>query len=214
MANKLKEILIERGKTLSIDVQWADKDTVIYKPITAIAKTAPVRITATGHGAPAGWECAVTNVVGMPEINGEANALRATDYHPATVITSDTIDFNDVNASGFSTYVSGGILQYYKPQAFAGHTFRMKIKDKIGGTVLASSEAGDAPLNILTLTATEAASKVNISITAAASAAILFSKGVTDLEAVGPTGVVTKLKICTGDEEAPDPVRVVGEVTT
>lgn len=213
---KPKEILIQRGSTFEYEVFWAHQKKLVYKPITAISLAfGPPRLTVPGHGTPDGYPAAVTRVGGMRQINAENTPPRGSDYREVTVIDADTVEFNGVDATGFSAYTSGGFLQYKKPVDFAGYTARMDIKDKVGGTILASSDADTAPLNIITLTLDEANSKIKITIGEPDTKGITWNKGVTDLEMVSPLGIVTKLKLTSsGDDEEPDPVRVVGEVTT
>ena len=91
-----------------------------------------------------GWRCAVTGVKGMTEINATANDLRDSDYKSSTVIDIDTIELNEVNASGFKPYVSGGFVQYNTPADLTWQRFRVRLKTKKGGTVVASSEVSDA----------------------------------------------------------------------
>ena len=213
---KQSEILIQRGSTFEYEVLWANASDLTYKPITAISLAfGPPRLTVTGHGIPPGWPVAITRVAGMRQINAENSPPSGNDYHTVKVIDANTIELNDVDATGFSAYTSGGFVQFKTPIDFSGYTFRQDIKDKIGGTVLASSEVDAAPLNIITITPTPAESKLLISISATDTAAIAWSKGVTDLEAVSPLGKVVKLKLTSsGSDDEPDPVRVAGEVTT
>lgn len=210
----LKEILIQKGKTFNLIARWSTTP-IIRKPITAISLiTGAPRLTVTGHGMPDGNDCAITQVLGMRQINAENSPPSESDYHEGTVIDQDTIELNGVDASGFLPYTGGGFLQFYTPVSLVGQTPRMTIKDKIGGTILASTDPADAPKNIITITPDVANKKMLISIPAAATAALTWKKGVTDLEMVSGTGEVVKLKMCKGLEEEPDPVRVTGEVTT
>lgn len=210
----LKEILIQKGKTFNLIARWSTTP-IIRKPITAISLiTGAPRLTVTGHGMPDGNDCAITQVLGMRQINAENSPPSESDYHEGTVIDQDTIELNGVDASGFLPYTGGGFLQFYTPVNLVGQTPRMTIKDKIGGTILASTDPADAPKNIITITPDVINKKMLISIPAAATAALTWKKGVTDLEMVSGTGEVIKLKMCKGLEEEPDPVRVTGEVTT
>lgn len=79
-------LTIQQGRTYACLVRWGQKDSLIYKPITAIAQTAPARLTVPGHGLTDGWSVAVTNVKGMTEINATANKVTGRDYRPATVL--------------------------------------------------------------------------------------------------------------------------------
>ena len=210
----LKEILIQKGKTFNLIARWSTTP-IIRKPISAISLlTGAPRLTVIGHGMPDGNDCAITQVAGMKQINAWNSPPSEGDYHEGTVIDADTIELNGVDASGFSTYTGGGFLQFYTPVSLVGQTPRMTIKDKIGGTILASTDPADTPKNIITITPDVANKKMLISIPAAATAALTWKKGVTDLEMVSGTGEVIKLKMCKGLEEEPDPVRVTGEVTT
>lgn len=213
MANP-KEILITRGDTFTMEFRWAT-DRLTYKAITAISlASGPPRLTIASHGIPDRWPVAVTRVVGMKQINAEDTPPSSADYHEIRVVDANTIEFNDMDATGFSAYTSGGFVQYYTPQDLTGYTARMDVKDKIGGAVLFSSQAANSPLDIITLDVDEANFKTTATITAEDTAAIAAHSGVTNLELVSSTGVVTKLKGCLGKKEDPDPVRVVGEVTT
>jgi hypothetical protein len=188
------DILIDQGRTFSQLVRW-ETTPVIYRAIEGISQTAPVRLTVPGHGCPDGWRAAVTGVKGMPEIKAEANRLSERDYHAVTVIDADTLEFNEVDASGFRPYVSGGYLQYNTPVNLAGFTGRMQIKDRIGGKVLASSEAVDAPLDILRVTVEAGERTIRLTIPASETEAIEWRHGVYDLEMVSPDAeaVVTRL---------------------
>lgn len=187
-----KDLSIQQGKTFTLALRW-ETEPVIYKAITAIQQAAPVRMTVPGHGIPNGWRVAVTNVKGMTEINAEANKVKDRDYNPVTVIDSNTLEINAINAAGFKTYVSGGYVQCNTPIDLTGYTSRMKIKDKVGGTVLASTEAGDSPLNILTISINTSTKVITLSISATATAAITWKSGVYDLEMVSAGGVVTAI---------------------
>lgn len=212
----LNEILIQRGETFSLDVYWADADHLTYKAITDISiADGPPRLTVPGHGMPNRWPAAVVRVNGMRQINAENQPPSSADFREGLVIDSDTIEFNGLDATGFSPYVSGGFLVFQTPQDLTDHTPRMDVKDKRGGTVLISSEEDAAPLDVIELTTFPAEARTNITISAENAAAIPWNKGVTELEMLAPDGVtVTKLKICTGLHEEPDPVRVAGEITT
>lgn len=213
---KPKEILIQRGTTFVFDTFWAHRDQLTYKAITAIslASGAP-RLTVPGHGLPTGYPVAATRVGGMKQINAENSPPSGKDYVEIVRIDDNNIEFNGVDATGFSAYTSGGFIQFKTPVDFAGYTARSDIKDKVGGTVLASSEVDAEPLNIIDIDLVPTEFRIRTTISATDTAAIAWSKGVTDLEMVSPLGVVTKLKrTSSGEDEEPDPVRVVGEVTT
>ena len=183
-------LTIQQGRTYTTLVRWGQKDSLIYKPITAIAQTAPARLTVPGHGLTDGWSVAVTNVKGMTEINATANKVTGRDYRPATVLDADTIEINAINAAGFRAYASGGYVQYQAPIDVTGYKARMTIKNRVGGTVLytLTTENGGIVIDA-------AANLVTLNISAVDTAAMTFTTGVYDLEMVsGATpAVVTAL---------------------
>ena len=182
-----KDLVIQQGRTFTLVLRW-ETEPIVYKAITAITQAAPARLTATSHGCPDGWRAAVTGVKGMTEINAEANNVKERDFHPVTVIDANTIEFNEVDASGFKAYTSGGFLQYNTPVDLTGYTGRMKIKDKIGGTVLHSltTENGGIALDNVNKT-------ITLTIAATETDDFAWTRGVYDLEMVSPLGVVTCL---------------------
>ena len=193
-----KDLEIKQGKTFSLVLRW-ETEPIVYKPITAIslASGAP-RLTVTGHGTPNGWRGAVTRVKGMTQINAKNSPPRASDFVTATVIDANTIELNSVapcddSGTEWPAYVSGGFWQFNTPVDLVGYTARMKIKDKIGGTLLASTEAGDAPLNILSIAIDNAGKTITLSIAATATDDITWKAGVYDLEMVSGSGVVTTI---------------------
>lgn len=208
------EILIQRGKTFNLIVRYEDEDFVVRKPITEIslASGAP-RITVAAHGAPDGWRGKVYAASGMKQINDIG-------FQQMRVIDANTIEFNSVtpvddNGKMWADYTGGGFLMFYAPIDLTGCAARMDIKDKIGGTLYASSSASFAPKNIISISIDTAAKTISASISQANTAALTFKKGVTEMELTFPSGDVSKLKLTDfGNEDDPDPVRVTGEVPT
>jgi hypothetical protein len=180
MATK-KDLVITKGKTFSQVIRWEEQP-FVYKAITAITQAAPVRITSATHGVPDGWRIMIESVKGMTQINS------TTEWRKATVIDPNTIEINDINSLDFKAYASGGVVKYYTPVSMAGFTGRMTIKDKVGGTAIASS-VGVSPT--LTVTVDDNAKTIQITMTATNAAALTAKKGVYDLEMVSGTGVVT-----------------------
>lgn len=215
-----KEILITRGDTFSMVVLWEDRDVIVRKPITAIslASGAP-RLSVAAHGLVAGWRAYCTMVGGMREINAENIPPRDRDFHEVTVINADTIELNGVDpvddsGRAWSAYTSGGFLNFYAVKDLSAATARMQIKTKIGGELIASSEAADSPLDIISIDVSPSLKRTTIVIAATDTAAIVAKHGVTNLEMVEAGDIVTKLKLTSSPKDEPDPVRIVGEVTT
>ncbi len=207
-----KEILIQKGKTFTLVVRW-ETEPVVRKAITAVSlATGAPRLTVTSHGAPDGWRGTPYAVEGMKQLNDIG-------YQSMTVIDANTVEFNSVtpvddNGRAWSAYTSGGFLMFYTPQSLSGYTARMDIKDKIGGTIWASSDVADTPLDIIDIAVDNATKTITLTISATDTAALIAKKGVADLELVSSGGVVTKLKLTQGEQDEPDAVRVAGEVTT
>lgn len=214
-----KEILIQKGKTFSLVVRW-ETEPIVRKAITAISfATGAPRLTVTNHGIPDGWRGAIYGVKGPKQINAQNSPPRSSDYYPLTVVDANTIELNTVTpvddaGNDWAAYVSGGFIQFYTPQSLAGYTARMDIKDKVGGTVWASSEVADTPYDIIDIALDDVTKTITLTIDAVDTAALTVKRGVTDLELVSSTGVVSKLKLTDTPYTDPDPVTVFEEVTT
>ena len=179
-------LTVQQGKTFIRVFRW-ETAPVVYKAISAITKSAPVSITASAHGLVSGWRAAVVSVGGMTEINALNAGKKNSDYHKVTVVDVNTITINDINSSEFTSYTSGGYLQYNTPVDLTGYSARMKIRDRVGGTELASFTS---PTDILINTTTKT---IQLQIEAAVTAAYTWSTGVYDLEMVDGSGRVFRL---------------------
>jgi hypothetical protein len=174
---------VYQGSTFTEVLRW-ESSTKVYKPITAITKTAPVVITATAHNCPAGWRARVTNVAGMKEINSLSD-----NYYLVTDTTTNTVTINSVNAVGFNEYTSGGILEYNEPVNLAGYTARMQLRAKLADTIvikeLTTQNSG------IVINNTE--KTITIVISASDTAAFTFSTAVYSLELISSGGEVSQM---------------------
>lgn len=193
-----QDLTIQQGKTFSLVVRW-ETEPVIRKPITAIslASGAP-RLSVVAHGIPSGWRSYVTRVEGMKQINAANNPPRETDFHPATVVDGGTVELNDIdpvddNGRVWSAYTGGGFLCWNTPVDLTGYTARMTIKDKIGGTVLASTDPALAPLDVLDIAIDTTNKTIMLTIEATDTDDFAWKTGVYDLEMVSATGKVTAI---------------------
>jgi len=147
----------------------------------------------------------------MKQINTE-NAERP-KYRDITVIDANTLEFNgwnpvDDNGRDWSAYTSGGFFKYKTPVSLLNETPRVKIKDRVGGTVLLSTEAGDSPLNLIVADADDALKTITVEIAATVTEDLTWDKGVWEVESENSvTGVVRSII-------APSPVIVGDEVVT
>jgi len=117
-------LTIVQGSTYRQVLRW-ESSTKVYVPITNIAKSAPIVITAPSHNIPVGWRVKVTNVSGMKEINSNDT------YHIVTNATADTITINQINSLGYTAYTSGGVVEFNQPVNLANLTGRMQIRSKL-----------------------------------------------------------------------------------
>lgn len=180
-------ITIQQGSDYIQEVRW-ETVPIVYKAISSISNAAPALIQAIGHGIPDGWRVAITSVKGMEEINASGTPPKERDYHFATKVDVDNISINDINAASFGAYLSGGYVQYNTPVELTGFTARMSIKDRIGGTLLATLTDANGKI-VLDPTG----HTIKIKLGAVETAGYTWVSGVYDLELVSAAGVVTSL---------------------
>jgi hypothetical protein len=173
---KTDDWTIYQGRTFKRIVRWETTPTV-FKPITNITRAAPTVVECIGHGLKSGWYMAITDVVGMTEINAPANSPRAGDYKQVTVIDVDNFSVNDLSSAQFSAYTSGGYVRYNTPKSLDGAVARLHIRNRVKGTLLLelTSTAGDIVLS-------DSDHMVVITITDDVTKLMTYTKGVYDLE--------------------------------
>ena len=179
-------LVIIKGKTASWTLRWEDLP-FIYKPITGITRAGGAVVTAVGHGVPDGWRVAVVSAGGMREINAKNWPLQDDDFHPATVLSSSTIELNDVNSTDYRAWTSGGYLVYYTPVSLAGATAAFQIRDPIdSATALVSiTQATGIAID-------DTSKTITITLAATATDDYDFETGEAELE-ITKSGVVTQL---------------------
>ena len=104
-----------------------------------------------------------------------------------TVIDTDTLEYNavspgDDNGREWPAYISGGFVQWFAPIDLTGKSASMVIYDKKGGTVLASTEAAHAPLDVITATVDAANKVITFSIKSSDTDSFNWKKGVYEAE--------------------------------
>lgn len=184
-----QDFTITKGDTFVAVIRWEDHKWV-FKPITAIERSAPARVTAVGHECPDGWRAAVVSAKGMTQINASSPVPKDDDLLPITQVDVDTVEFGDVNSSDYSPYTSGGYLAYRKPVDITGFGARMHVRDKVTGELLMALTTADGRISIDPVART-----ITLALTALDTSDILWKKGVYDLEMVSPDDepVVSKL---------------------
>ncbi len=126
MATKVNFTLIQ-GETWERVVRW-EQGTYVYRNITGITKAAPVVLHVPGHDLLDGWRFAVSNVVGMTQINAKNEPPTDEEYHVAKYVDTDHVEINALNGLGFSTYTSGGVIRYRPPEDLTSYTARMYLR--------------------------------------------------------------------------------------
>lgn len=136
------DLCIAQGKTFAMTLRWA-AEPYIYRPITTIHNSAPLRAEVIGHGMPDGWMFAFSAIQGPVDLNAQMSPPGPDDYRQAKVIGPDEIEVNAINGALLKPYRSGGFIQYLTPVSLAGKSARMDIRDKVGGNLLLSLHSGD-----------------------------------------------------------------------
>ena len=185
----MTDLTIIKGSSFSRVLRWESLP-LIYKPITAITKAAPVAITSATHGLKAGWRVAVVSAGGMRQINAKNWPLRSADFHKVTVPDPNSVTLNDVNSSEYTAYTSGGYLVSYTPVSLASFTARMQIRSSVDATTTLVSLTSSSGITL-----DDTGHTITVSIPAADTAAYTWTEGVYDLElASGDVPpIVTKL---------------------
>ncbi len=207
-----KTLNIVRGKTLSLVIRWEQATPIVSKAITAISfATGFPRLTVASHGIPDGWRSAVVRVASPKEINAQNDIPRSNDLRETTVIDANTIEYNGLvpvtDGRNWAAYTTGGFVQYNTPKDLDGYIIRVKVKDRVGGTVLLSTEAGDTPLDLISATADNATKTITVAIAATTTENLTWSKGVWEVEGESLSGNVDSII-------EPSPVTVGDEVIT
>jgi hypothetical protein len=165
---------IYQGSTFLQQLRW-ESETKTYIPIIAVSKSAPVEITVSSDTnlPPVGWRVRVTGVNGMKEIN-----MPDDTYQLLTNKNNAVIELNQINSANYTTYTSGGILEFNTPVSLQGYTARMQIRRKLGDEdvilSLTTENGGIAVDNV--------SKTITITMTASQTAALTFNAAVYDLE--------------------------------
>lgn len=197
------DLEIRRGATIALPIRLESEE-LQSVPVTAISRSAPVRITAPGHALSDKWRAAVVCAGGMSEINAENYPPRDSELRQVTRIDNDVVEFNKVSSACFRAYSSGGYLVSYAPYDLSLYDgARMEVKNRVGGTQLALFTTADGTLEL-----DEALGCVWLKISAGDSAALTFSSGVFDIELYNDDSKVTA--VCSAEST----FTVLPEVTT
>lgn len=174
---------IYQGSTFKEVFRW-ESQTKQYANISAITKAAPCVITTTAnHTIPTGWRVRVNGVVGMKEINMTAED----SYYIVTAVSNNTITLNQVNSAGYTTYTSGGVVEWNTPVPLTGFTAKMQIRETVdSSTVIAELTHLNGGITIDAANYT-----VTVTLTSTQTSAFTFPTAVYSLELTDANGDVT-----------------------
>lgn len=173
---------IYQGSTFTQTYRW-ESETKVYVPISNIAKSAPCQITTnSAHNLPVGWRFRVVGAGGMKEINSGTD-----EYHICTDTTTTSITINQVNSLAYTTYTTGGVVEYNEPVPLTGLSARMQIRESVDSdTVLhsATTQNGQLAIDLVDYT-------VTLEIPASSTTLFTFDTAVYSIELYTSTGEVT-----------------------
>ena len=173
---------IYQGSTFQEIYRW-ESETKVYVPIQAVQKSAPCIITTTiNHNLPPGWRIRVVGAGGIKELNNSGET-----YHLATSVTENTITLNQVNSLQYTTYTSGGVVEYNQPVPLTSYSARMQIRETVDSDIVlystTSAAGGHLSIDLDLKT-------INIEIPASITQAFEFSTAVYSLELYESGGLV------------------------
>lgn len=194
------KLRLVRGKTCNQVLLYCGP-TLVYRPITAVVSLAPLRLTVPTHGIPDSWPARIQSVTTPTEMNTVEGMA-----HTVFAVDANTLEFNALDGSLWAAFVASGCVVFNEPVDLTGWKARMQVRNKIGGDLLLSlsSDLADGADGIIEVDS--AKSSFVLHLTADQTAALPWSSGVYDLEAIKPDGTVLSIL-------GPSPVQVDQEVT-
>ena len=153
------DVTVFRGARFTLPVQYPTANRV-YRAISAVMATAPVRLTVMAHGLPEGWPFSVTGLVGPVSLNSAPE----TKAYVAHVVDADTIEINAVNGAGLPAYVSGGYVEYFEPMALAGDTGRVLVREHPNAAPVLTLDAVSDLATVGRVTVDDATKRIDIEI--------------------------------------------------
>lgn len=172
---------VYQGSTFEEIYRW-ESETKVYVPILSISKAAPCVITTTSqHIMPLGWRFRVVGVGGMKEINSTGDT-----YYLATNTSATSATINQINSLMYTTYTSGGVIEYNQPVPLTNYSARMQIRETVDSpTTLYSTDSvtGHLSLDLQLMT-------IGVKIPAQVTQQFNFSTAVYSIELYKPDGLV------------------------
>jgi hypothetical protein len=184
-----KNIVITQGSTFMMDIRWEQSE-LTFKPVTGVTNAAPPVVTSANHGIPDNWNVAFTNVGGMDELNAEdPESVTRADFYEVDYIDANSFRLKNVDATGYGTYTSGGVIRYYAPVLLSGYTARLQVRQTLtAATTLLELTTANGGIDV-----DEAGNVITLLIPATNTATLNFTSGVYSLEMINGNGAVTQL---------------------
>lgn len=137
MALQKLTLTIRKGSAEDIPIRL-ESEAWSYANISAVAQTAPLRITASAVP-PDGWRAAIMNVKAVGDFAAQSNPPKDSDLRSVAVVDPTTVEFNAINGAAFRAHTSGGQLAWRTPldlNLYVGA--RMNVREKVGGPLVAN----------------------------------------------------------------------------
>ena len=137
MALQKLTLTIRKGSAEDIPIRL-ESEAWSYANISAVAQTAPLRITASAVP-PDGWRAAIMNVKAVGDFAAQSNPPKDSDLRSVAVVDPTTVEFNAINGAAFRAHTSGGQLAWRTPldlNLYVGA--RMNVRENVGGPLVAN----------------------------------------------------------------------------
>lgn len=181
----MNPLVIKKGSQFTHRFRWSGPP-YVYRPITAIANTAPVRFTVANHGMFPGWRFAVSDAKGLTDFNSEYDPPRRHEFFNATVVDVNTFEVNTRSALSLPAHTANtGVIRYLTPVDLTQYPqVRMQLREYV--------EAEDVLFELTTenggIEIDTANHYITLNIHAATTEGFTFYQGVFSLEAVDTSG--------------------------
>lgn len=131
-----KPVCIAQGTKYNYLAQLG-AEPLIYKAISAKVSSTPLTLTITGHGMPATWGAAFTDI-GYDDIDSdEWPPADSDDFHEATTVDVNTVKFNNIDLARLDGTFANGSIAYLTPVDLTSCSAALNIYDSAGALVLA-----------------------------------------------------------------------------
>lgn len=154
-----------------------------YRPVTAIAAEAPLRLTVPAHGLAGDWLAWVTGTTGLGDLNRTPGRQNP---HRVEVIDADTLAINNLSGAGANPAAGAGQLIYQPPVDLTGAAARLVIRTaEEGGATLLELASGAG-------ISSAAPGSLSVEMSAEQTAAIAWTSGWYHLEVEFSDGTVSR----------------------